>query len=273
MHKKSQKSLFIHRISHLLVASVFFLGGFSFVNAEESSSRWPVSNLRAEEREQLFGHQLLMTPLDSYKEIRLQPDSAEAREILDRYSDLRPNFLAEAFFVLPVEEGREQFVLREVRDFLQDVSEFEGIPYYSKHNGTWNPLFENMQIRELPVFDDGSEGIITSQKMRPFKPYTAVYCYDLSGDTLVYETYNRSPLYYKWMKGVDEEEMYTALLVKAYPGHLFFYGLGGAKAFDFFGLFGERLDVAFTGRIEAFFTWFHKEFVEPRYEGAPARAE
>jgi hypothetical protein len=47
----------------------------------------------------------------------------------------------------------------------------------------------------------------------------------------------------------------------------------GAKAFDFFGLFGDRLDVAFTGRIEAFFTWFHKEFVEPRYEGAQARAE
>ena len=63
------------------------------------------------------------------------------------------------------------------------------------------------------------------------------------------------------MKGVDEEEMFTTLLVQTYPGYLFFYGLGGAKAFNCFGLFGNRRDTAFTGRIEAFFEWFHQEFV------------
>ena len=118
-----------------------------------------------------------------------------------------------------------------------------------------------MTVHGLRILPSGIEEILAEQKMRPFKPYTAVYKYDLSYGTLLYETYNLTPLYYKWMKGVDREKMSTTLLVQAYPGYLFFYGLGGAKAFNFFGLFDNRLDTAFTGRVEAFFEWFHKEFV------------
>ncbi len=229
-----------------------------------NSEQLPIETIIPEELHQLNDKKMVLSVLDSYREIRLQPESAVTKAIIERYTKLRPNFLAEAMFVLPIEGGQEQAVLTEVKRFLQSVQQFEGIPYYSKHNGTWNPMFENITIQELPVFPDGSEEIITKQKMRPFKPYTAVYWYNLSEDTLMYETYNRTPLYYKWMKGVDEEEMHTTLLVKAYPGYLFFYGLGGARAFDFFGLFGKRLDVAFTGRIEAFFEWFHQEFVLSR---------
>jgi hypothetical protein len=60
--------------------------------------------------------------------------------------------------------------------------------------------------------------------------------------------------------------MYTALYAEAREGEIFFYGLGGAKAFSFFGLFGNRLDQAFTGRVKAFFSWFYREFVYPRLE-------
>ncbi len=53
--------------------------------------------------------------------------------------------------------------------------------------------------------------------MLPFKSYTAVYRYYLSEDNFLYKNYNSTPLYYKWMKGVDKEKMSTTLLVQAYP--------------------------------------------------------
>lgn len=229
----------------------------------------PLKDFPADKINQLTNNELLMNTLGSYREISLQPETAEYKDIIEHFSDLRPNFLAEAMFVLPVEKGKEQSTLIRVKNLLQSVGKFEGIPYYSRYNGTWNPLFENVAVHETRILPSGVEEVLAEQKMRPFKPYTAVYKYDLSSGTLLYETYNLTPLYYEWMKGVEKEEMYTSLLVKAYPGYLFFYGFGGARAFDFFGLFGKRLDVAFTGRIEAFFEWFHRKFVLPELAYEP----
>ncbi|MCF7914747.1 MAG: hypothetical protein K9L66_06260 [Spirochaetaceae bacterium] len=239
--------------------------------ADIDPAELPVRDLSSAEQQQLSDAQMLMHVLDSHRQLRISDKagtSETAAEIRRTYERLDPNFLAEAMFVLPVPPGTEQEVLQQVKSFLQQVEQFEDIPYYSEHNGTWNPLFENIQIQELPMYKSSpsgeSEGIITTQKMRPFKPYTAVYRYDLSKGQLLYRTYNQSALHYKWMRAVRQEQMQTTLLVEAHEGYLFFYGLGGARAFDFFGLFGDRLDVAFTGRIEAFFDWFHQEFAQPR---------
>ena len=225
-----------------------------------------IGNISTVELDLLNARGLVMKNLESYKDIHLLPESTETKSIIDHYKKLRPNFLAEAMFIMPVLEGEEQAVLQDVKIFLQSVKEFEEIPYYSKQNNTWVPMFESIVIKGVPIFSDGSEGIITEQIMLPFKPYTSVYKYYLSEDSFLYKNYNRTPLYYKWMKGVEKEEMSTTLLVRAYPGYLFIYGLGGAKAFDFFGFFGKRLDVAFTGRVEAFFEWFYKEFVLSRMD-------
>jgi len=246
----------------LLILNVASLAANSnYSSMKFLSDQIPVKGLNSEELDQLRNNKMVVRSLNSYKDIRLKSGSDETGAILKQFREIHPNFLAEALFVMPVKSGKEQATLMEVKQFLQSVKQFEDIPYYSKQNGTWNPMFEDINILEKLDSPDGSEKITTVQKMRPFNPYTAVYLYTLSDGILEYDTFNTTPLYYKWMKGVKEEKMHTTLLVQAHPGYLFFYGLGGARAFDFFGLFGKRLDVAFIGRIKAFFEWFHKEFV------------
>jgi len=225
----------------------------------------PVENLVQKEFQQLNNKEIVMESLRSYRDIRLEPDTALTESILEKYSKLNPNFLAETIFILPVVAGQEQKILVEIRNFLQSVQNFQDIPYYSEYNKTTNPLFKEIVLKDRLYYQDGSLEIITRQIMTPFNIYTAVNRYKLTQGSLLYETFNQTPLNYKWMKGVDEEEMYTTLLVQAYPGYLFFYGLGGARAFDFFGLFGSRLDAAFIGRSEAFFEWFYNDFVLPRW--------
>jgi enamine deaminase RidA (YjgF/YER057c/UK114 family) len=246
----------------LSTGAAYAQSGFSDMNF--LSEQIPIQGISIDELDQLKNNEIIISVLGSYKDIRLKSETDQAKAILGSFKKLRPNFLAEAFFVLPVEAGMEQAALIEVRHFLKSVKNFESIPYYSKQNETWTTMFEDINIQEELDLPDGSESITTIQKMLPFNPYTAVYQYSLSDGILEYKTFNMTPLYYNWMKGVKEEGMYTSILVQAHPGYLYFYGLGGARAFNFFGLFGNRLDIAFTGRIEAFFEWFHKEFVLSR---------
>jgi len=261
--------LFIWNKNITIIAVLILCTGIAYAQNSSPgmiilSEQIPIQGISIDELNQLKNKEMIINVLGSYRDIRLKSETDQAKAILGNFRKLRPNFLAEAFFVLPVEAGMEQAALIEVSNFLQSVKQFETIPYYSKQNETWNPMFEDINVLEDQALTDGSERITTIQKMRPFKPYTAVYLYTLSKGTLEYSTFNRSPLYYNWMKGVKEKGMYTTLLVQAHPGYLYFYGLGGARAFDFFGLFGKRLDVAFTGRIEAFFEWFHTNFVLSR---------
>ncbi|MCF7914641.1 MAG: hypothetical protein K9L66_05700 [Spirochaetaceae bacterium] len=239
-----------------LLLSLFFI---SVLGAQATAAPLPVKNLTPAEQEQLARQQVVMRVLGTHRDIRF-----EAAHKIERFNQIKPNYLYEAMFILPVEPGSEQKVLQAAKDFLQEPERLEKIPYYSRHNGNWTRLFADIEVEALPVYADGSEGLVTRQLMIPFEPYTAAARYRLTEDMLVYTTTNRSPLYYKWMKGVKAEQMNISMLVQASPGRLFFYGLVGAKAFDFFGLFHNRLDQAFAGRAEAIFEWFHKEFVVPR---------
>ena len=239
-----------------LLLSFFFI---SVLGAQTAAAPLPVKNLTPAEKEQLARQKVVMRVLGSYRDIRF-----EELQLMERFEQINPNYLYEAMFILPVEPGSEQKELQAAKDFLQEPDRLEKIPYYSRHNDNWTRLFADIEVEALPVYADGSEGLITLQQMIPFEPYTAAARYRLTGDMLVYTATNRTPLYYKWMKGVKAEQMNISMLVQASPGRLFFYGLVGAKAFDFFGLFHNRLDQAFAGRAEAIFEWFHKEFVVPR---------
>ncbi len=251
--------------------TVFFLLlflGFSSIGAEDL----PLSSIsKAEERELDSGKPIIRV-LDSYEQIRLEPSSS-AREIgkvqrrmKERFTRLKPNFLAEAVFILPVPAGDERKTLEEIKIFLQNVRRLEGIPYYSQQYDKYFPLFEDIEIQEQDFDRDGSVFILTEQVMKPFKPYEAAYTMEITDDYLLYRSYNETSLKYKRMRGVKPENMQTSLLVEVKPGYLFCYGLGGADAFTFFGLFGERLETSFIGRMEAFFGWFHEEFILPRLE-------
>ena len=281
------------RLSPLLMA---FLLALFWSNLQSASSdeyeeygeygakALPVSGITPEEYAQLSNQQVVVRGLDSHHGIRLHDpkgkdviggaagegdeadNSAEFARFLSHFEEVKPNFLYEGMFLLPVATGEEQAVLAEVEKFLLDFDRFEEIPYFSKYNGNTTRLFESFDFQSETRQADGSKLVVAEQLIKPFEPYTGVSEYRLEGDLFTYVTWNRTPLYYKWMKGVGQEKMYIAMMAKAYPGYIFFYGLIGAKAFDFFGLFHGRLDLAFSGRAEAVFDWFHKEFVLPRLE-------
>lgn len=204
--------------------------------------------------------------IDDIKDSSFVPKTEIGTEILKNYQDINPNFIIESFFVLPVPEGMEKATLEEVNRFLTDIKQFVGIPYWSKEFQKYFDLFEYMEIIERGNRKDGSRMIRAEQNMKPFDNYEVEYRYIMEKDNFVYTSINTTPIHYKFVKAVKEGNMYTSLFVHAQPGALVFYGLGGVRAFTFFGIFGDRMEVSFIGRTEAFFRWFHKEFVLTRMQ-------
>jgi hypothetical protein len=253
----------------------------------------PVSGITPEEYTRLLNREVVIRGLDSHHGIRLNDlnggdssgggvgetagkgggeastvsdHSARFARFLSHFEEVKPNFLYEGMFLLPVSPGEERAVLAEVEEFLLDFDRFEEIPYFSKYNGTTTRLFEYFNFLSETEQADGSKLVVAEQQLKPFEQHTGIAEYRLDEDLFTYVAWNQTPLYYKWVKGVGQEKMYIAMMAKASPGRIFFYGLIGAKANDFFGLFHGRLDLAFSGRAEAVFNWFHKEFVLPRLE-------
>lgn len=177
-----------------------------------------------------------------------------------RFADIDPNFLAEALFIYQVEKGTEHVFMEQIIKRLMDIKQFDTIPYYSKHNGTWNQLFEQTAILEKSTSNSNTTNILAHQMMRPFKPGTISYWYRYFPDirSWLFLSENVDPLRYKFVSAVKPGNMVTLLYITEHQGEISFYGLGGAKAFDFFGFMGERLNMAFLGRIHAFFNWFYE---------------
>jgi hypothetical protein len=228
----------------------------------------PVEGLTGGDRALLEKGRPLIRELDSMDKALLSGEGAAVAALRKIFSDADPNFLAEALFVLPVKEGTEETVMEEAVNLLRGILAFDDIPYYSKQNGTWNKLFEETRILELPIYSPESSGVLVHQRMRPFEPGKMLYRFTAfpKEDSWLFSSENMDPMQYRFMKAVKPGNMNTALLIEKHPGALVFYGLGGARAFNFFGMFGDRLDVAFLGRIEAFFSWFYDNFVVPRMQ-------
>ncbi|MCF7914817.1 MAG: hypothetical protein K9L66_06615 [Spirochaetaceae bacterium] len=247
-----------------LLSGNLYAEDFRDVRSLIKKSGFVEKNISQSEIDQLAAGEPIFTFLQDMDGISLSPDSVEGQEILERYKEIEPNFLIESFFILPLPEQDSAQTLNEAERFLMDISQFEGVPYWSEEHEKYFDLFSEIEILERKTFDDESRGIVVEQKMKPFKPHKALYRYWRNGSDFIYTSKNTEAIRYKLIKAVREENMVTSLFVHAEPEALVFYGVGGVQAFTFFGMFGERMETSFTGRTEAFFRWFHEEFVVPR---------
>jgi hypothetical protein len=224
----------------------------SFLSAAELL---PFRDLSADELSQLQSGEPLFRVLDSYKDICFETEDWESGQIKDLLKEVNPVFLAEIIMVIPVDPNQDN--LDFIRNSLLDVTSFDKIPYYSVDDERWYKLFYNSKI--LSKLNNSSEKIQieAEHRMKPFTAHETLYKYSLIKNILFFQSRNTTPIYYKGIRAVKEGNMISILWIRDEGKQLIVYGIGGAKAFTFFGLFGKRMDAAFTGRINAFFSWFY----------------
>jgi hypothetical protein len=198
-------------------------------------------------------------PLNDIKLVDSESLTVLQTKVYENLKDLKPNFLTQLDFEISVPLGKEDEFLSKVISILTDFSHYNEIPYYSRQNDSWHQLFYDIELSH--TFNN--EWIETlNLRMQPFEPGKMQFSMESGRDGILFNSINIDHLYYGKIRAARSEKMKISLSVEKAPGKLIFYGLGGAKAFGGFGSLRDRLDVAFNGRIEAFFLWIDNSFNE-----------
>lgn len=233
----------------LALAGTFCLAGQGAITQAAADRYFP--GLKSEEVSILKAGTPLVRMSANPRALALRADDPAAREISERFGHLGPNYFAEFMFTLPATAG----ALDRLEAFLGDPRHFVGIPYYSTRQATTYDLFDKMDIIEK----EGAAGesrVRVRQHMEPFGDYAALYESRRAPTSLFFSFQNTEPLIYSYrdLRVAGPGDLGWMLLVREAEGRIWFYGAGGVKAFDLFGVFRSRLEASFMGRIEAFFT-------------------
>ena len=216
--------------------------------------------LSAEDAARLGRGEAVVRAVGGPKELSLAVGGEFADELRSRIASLRPNYLSEVMLVIPYRKGAVEKLAAD----LADVKAFVGIPYYSQRNKTTYPLFDKVEIRARGK-TSGEESIEAWQHMEPFTDFSSTYLSRLrvaalgSGTELFFKNENTSPIGYNGIQAVAPGNMVWMLYAFPSGNSIFFYGVGGVRAFDMLGTLRDRLESAFLGRVEAFFTYMSKK--------------
>ncbi len=198
--------------------------------------------------------------LNSYKDIRLKNVDEESKKLLELMKKVKPNFLSETLMVIPIEKG--QNYLDYIQTTLMDVEKFDSITTWSIRREKEFPLFEDTEVLSVNSFSNEINSVEAAHTMRPFRPHESMYEFLLKGNTFLFTSTNSTPIYYNMFRAVKKGNMINVLWIKDMGDTLLVYGAGGASVSPFFTLFGDRLDDSFTGRVQAFFSWFYETSIK-----------
>jgi hypothetical protein len=220
--------------------------------------------LSTQEFEILQKGEPLIRQLSSPRSVSLVAAGAFPDEIRDHIRTLGANYIGEVLMVIP--GATSSGLLQALAKDLSNVEDYVGIPYWSKQNNRSYDLFDKMRIVQR-MTQDGGQVVVTEQHMEPFADYRARYWCKLDGLELQFRSENLTTISYKGFNAVAPTDMIWYLYGFAQGGGICLYGVGAVKAFDLFGLYGERLKTSFMGRIEAFFSYLYEKRRSRKIEG------
>jgi hypothetical protein len=232
----------------------------------------PFSNLDTKELSRLSGGEAVIRTVKDPRRLALVATGKTADEIRTSVAALRPNYLSEVMAIIPAaDEKAATALLEKLAGVVADVKGYIGIPYWSKRQKTYYDLFDKMEIwakKGLP----GGESIEVVQHMEPFDDFGARYDYRLESSpgfpaapgiatSLIFSATNLGPIVYSYggYKAVAPGGMQWLLYAYRDGSRILFYGVGAVKAFDGFGLFRDRLETSFIGRVEHFYAHMIKK--------------
>ena len=156
-------------------------------------------NLTDEERETLKTGQVLIKNIAFQKKMCLNSGCyAEADALISEIKALNPKYLAEIIQIKPY-KGNENLpdVLEEL---LYNVSDYEGIPYYSVRAEGWYNLYDSAEIKSEKILNEDEKTIEKEIQadfvMSPFGTIHETIILKKSDESVYYSAINNNKLRY-----------------------------------------------------------------------------
>lgn len=210
-------------------------------------------SFKVEEKQDLYNGKVVIRNIGKAKYISLNPINSMAEQIISSMKDLAPSYLAEIIQIRPMDGNLD--LLEQLREILERVDDYTGIPYYSVQNGTWNNLYDSAEIHSF-ISDSQTTQMNVTFTMNPFGNVNTDIVLNMNSAalTLHYTMTNTGKV--RWnnrLTCVQPQNMKTIITVFPSPDNqkLILYALGGVKAPSFFFI-RNRVDTAFINRIKSF---------------------
>lgn len=208
------------------------------------------SNLSSEEKEVLDSGKILIKKINYQKNMCLLEGSSEqGDDLIQKYKDLHPKYLAEVIQVKPY-AGNEDLPDR-LNEILCNISDYAGIPYWSERHETYYDLYSSAEIVSEKNTEKGKE-FLADIDMSPFGIINQEITIESSELSLVYDSTNLNKLsYYDKFDCVYPKKMKMSILLLRDGENWVLYGIGGVNA-PRIPFFTERIDTSFINRIKTF---------------------
>ena len=188
----------------------------------------------------------------------LNKDASElSDQLIDVIDDLNPKYLAEVIQIRPY-TGNENFS-QMLQEFLNNVPDYAGIPYYSERAEKWYNLYDWAKI--INTKTDGNKTVMECQMMmEPFDIVEENITIINGKDTVLYVAQNENKLrYLDKFDCIWPEKMKICILLFREGDNWVFYGIGGVNA-PRIPFFTQRIETSFINRIKTFCSFIFKKF-------------
>jgi len=210
--------------------------------------------------------------LKGYKEVSFLPNTREGDPIEKDLKSLKPNVLSETLMYIP--RGADSQQKLALYNSLRRVSTFKDIRFWNWEKEVERVMFRHsfhiadMDNKDTPLEDPledriVSDQILVNQELIPFGDVISQYKYKYTGDSLLFEGTNKTPIKYQWFTAVKPGNMLTLFHIIFAEEFTLIYGLGGVDAFDGFGAFKSQISDPFYYRTNGLFEWYLDTHLKP----------
>lgn len=240
---------------------IALMGAFLSSVGAETNTSLPFAGINRTDAAVLNRGEPIIRAVRDVRELSLVPVDDRAAALRSRLGKLKPNYITELLLSLPLKDASQAAaILGDLASALADVSGYVKIPYWSVRQQMTYDLFDTIEIiKRAPI--GGGESIDVRQHMEPFDTFKVRYEYQKYPGALMFSGINLESIVYSYknLKAVAPGEMMWGLYAFAREDRLYVYGAGAVNAFDLFGLFRERLEPSFMGRVAAFFKYISQK--------------
>lgn len=237
-------------IRNLISLLFFFLISQNLFSAELFNK-----NLTETERESLKTGEVLIKNIAFQKRMCLNSGLyQEADDLIAEIKALNPKYLAEIIQIKPY-KGNEN--LPEIlEELLYNVSDYEGIPYYSVRAESWYNLYDSAKIISENIVNN-DEGKIVKEiqadfEMTPFGTIHETIVLKKSKESVYYSAVNNNKLrYFDDFDCVWPKKLKICIVLINDGENWILYGTGGVNA-PRIPFFTERIETSFINRIKTF---------------------
>lgn len=237
-------------IRNLISLLFFFLIAQNLFSAELFNK-----NLNETERESLKTGEVLIKNIAFQKRMCLNSGLyQEADDLIAEIKALNPKYLAEIIQIKPY-KGNEN--LPEIlEELLYNVSDYEGIPYYSVRAEAWYNLYDSAKIISENIVNN-DEGKIVKEiqadfEMTPFGTIHETIVLKKSNESVYYSAVNNNKLrYFDEFDCVWPKKLKICIVLINDGENWILYGTGGVNA-PRIPFFTERIETSFINRIKTF---------------------